>query len=372
MPIPSTTTVDKFGRDCQTIMANLDRYICRATPANYQPDYALIGFDGFYRNEINAPYFRANLEPNVAKNGQLRSIDLYYLPEDCDPALDCATVDLCDGPDESGYDFISIDPETLSCSTFQVVMSPYDFERHCGDSFDELLAKKILQKSKQATVQMDNVLQQALIAGAGGNANLTGTPGEIEVFAATIGAQGLLNANVYHNLIESTRFNRIGDCPASVIFGYRNALNKIENVSRFGCCNEVGADQAQLSRLINEFRPFRARSVDANMTAAAVPAPEDTALLVHPGASHLVEYFRYETTQHRHGESYTTVWTNPRDGEQWDLKVHWVDCPDEKYVFTFSKRYKLIIMPTDLYCSDLAGVNGIWLLQFDQCPEAGC
>lgn len=363
MAIPAIVAANKWGIDCPTILANLGDYICSQTPDRFRAELALLGRDGFLRSDLNAPFRNSEIQTPVNPDGSIASVDLYYLPEDCAASPDPATVDVCTPTVETGYTKVSFALPTFIERAEQVTLSQAEFDRTCEVGFDSFLAQKVMQKINKLLTGLDQALLEGILAGAGGNANMTGTAGEIEVFTAALNSDGLINANFLHGLMRSARFNRITQCSPAYIFGYAHAMHDVENIANFGCCNNAGADQRALSNLVRFARPYTAVHVDAAMTAAGVVNASDTMVTLHPGAAHLVEYHRYQGGKtYRHGQSYATTWTDPVSGEEFDWKFHWDDCT-EQYILTIFKRVQVFTMPTDMYCSQLDGVNGIWLTE---------
>lgn len=364
MAIPAIVTTD-YGKNCPPVLANLDEFLLK-NPEQMRTKLALLGAGGFYRSAIGSQY--REMDALVMGSGKIKTVEVSYLPRDVSTDLaNPATVDPCTSVAIEAYETQTV-TFTPVVSARKISFSIPEWRKTC-ESAEIGQVRRINAAMNALLVDHETKLFNQIITGAGGNAAYTKTPGEYAVINGLVSTtDGTLSAIAVQTMIEDVLVNENDDVTPVAFFGLTNPLRKAQSIREFGCCNDLGFDQSMLAEKTTPFAGYVSKTVSAGFVLNGELAADAAidAVIMNPGSSQIVEYFRYEgESAFTDGESFGRMYTDPISGERFDMKVEFDSC-NEVYTMLITKQSMAWTAPTDAFKTgdDLESVNGIWLYRF--------
>lgn len=384
MAVPALPVADKYNKDCPPLILNLVEYSSKNFET-YTDELALLGRNGFYRSVFNRDF--KFLEPvvNRTADGKMHTAELTWMNRFIESDLgDCSTIDLCAA--DATAPFVS-DTYTFTpfCTVVKETMTLNEFRKTCDDPESHKM-NNIFSKLAAGARSHEKKIMTQLIAGKGGWAtgseDVDTTGVNIAVSAAgggdaytltnaLIKADGTIDLRVLHELKELMLVNDAtsGATPILIHDFIHPFSTKVETLGQVGCCSDIGVDQRAAASAFGGIGRFKSRYVGDAIATAGLDRRK-AFFMLHPGASQYIEYFDFDPREnwYNHGESFGRLFVNPMDGETWDMRVHFIECPAgggmPQYVTTFVKQGMVFNMPETLYkVGDfLEGVNGVWEL----------
>lgn len=375
MAVPAIPAAGLYNKDCPPLILNLSQFASKNFES-YTDQLGLLGRNGFFRSPFRNDYRFLETEISQNADGKLHTAELKWMQRFVDADLaDCTTVDPCTGTDSPPFQSQNVTFNPI-CTAVQESMSRADWDKTCHDPEDQRLSNIMVKLQRGARAHEVKLMTQIIpltggwssdtIAASKGGLLPANAPeiGTKYTFANDlINASGTVDANMIHELVELGLENELYDNVPVVLGGFVHPLmTKVDTLRQIGCCSDIGIDQRAAAESFGGLARYNSRYIHQAIAGAGGDPRKDFYML-HPGAVQYMEYFRYRNHSYNHALSFSRVFTNPVDGEQWDMKVHWDDC-NERVTATFWKRGMPFVMPTTLYKTGdhMEGTNGFWEL----------
>lgn len=334
---------------------------------------------GFFRSPFNQMF---NLEaPEVMRNedGTIRRVIARYLQRAVIGDVLTDMTNLCTAATEVPYQEFEFNGDNMKVARKKFTINYNNWKKVC-ESPDNLIKQRWMACINAINQKVDLEVAKDVINGRGanaGHANPTTIPTVNTI--ATYKAIDLVNDTTRQPLWagvdefhKDMALNEISGIPAAVIFGIQNKFRTFTHAKDVGCCNDLGQDLRAVVEKMNNLAPFMGRQVQAAFVALGLANNDaeanSAAIVLNPGAAHLIETFDYDYYPYTDGSSYGTTWIDPVSGEKYDVMVDFATCTGPLPVVTVNiyKTYKAVTMPTDQYKAGdtKENQNGVYLYSF--------
>lgn len=382
--VAATRTI---GGQCESFLDSLTNYFS-VNGETHRDRLALIGQSSTDNGMISSGFFRSSFNQNYnvgqqvfrTDSGKIKRVILNYLPRAVASEVLTNKTDLCAATAEQQYDEFEVIGTDLKVARMTFTIAPHNWVQVC-ESVDDIIARRWMAQINALNQKVDLECMKDIIAGPGANGGFVGSE-------TTIPNPALIAEYKTLDIIDGDRvpiwagvdeldtdmsINEVSDVPTAVLFGLDNPFKTFVKARKVGCCNDKGVDIQRVVEELGGFAPFKGRQVkqafiDTGLIAADA---QGAAVLLHPGAAHLIETFDYDHYTHNFSDlSYGTTWIDPVSGEKYDVKVKYEDCvndaPQGQVIVNITKTYKAITMPTDQYKvgDSKENQNGVYLYKF--------
>lgn len=370
---------------CENMLLNLSNYFS-VNGETHRDRLALIGrsatddgmiSSGFFRSSFNQQ-FQVGQEVFREEDGKIKRVILKYLPRAVVADVLTDKTNLCTAGSEEPYFEYEVIGTDLKTARATFTLSPDNWTQVC-ENFGDTLGRRWMNKINAINQKVDLECAKDIIAGPGANGAFTGSETTIPnpALIAEYKNVTLLDGDsipiwaATDTLDTDMSINEVSGVPSAVLFGLDNPFKTFVRAREVGCCNDKGVDIQRVIESLGGFAPFKGRQIKQAFvdTALAVGDAQNAAVVLHPGAAHIIETFDYDHEPYNISDvSYGTTWIDPVSGEKYDVKVKFDDCDGIQgtYIVNIWKTYKAVTMPTDQYKvgDTKENQNGVYLYNF--------